>query len=383
MKTSETNTLYQLNQDGKAKVWIITAKEYSDMSTLTVQSGLVGGSLVTNTKTITEGKNIGKANETNHYEQAVSEMESKIAEKLKKGYTRTLESATSSTVLGSGIPQPMLAQKHSPDGSQSGSKTLAQIGILNKNIIVQPKLDGNRCLIVYEKGKAKMYTRKGDLMPVQLDHILRDVEKNAIDDAFILDGELFSNEFSFNVLNGLIKRVTVTEEDLENRLKIKFNLYDIIINEGYEQRMLLLHIFATKNILIVPSYLIIATDANIKAKLEQFLGEGHEGLMIRQLGIGYENKRTWQLCKVKIFEDAEFKLVGFQEDVRGGFVGAFIMEMADGKTFNAGASGQDVEERTKMWNNQSAYLGKKATIEYFGLSEYGIPRFPKFKGLRD
>lgn len=381
MKRSEV-TLYQLNQDGKAKVWTITAQEYSDKSTLTVRSGLVGGSLVSNVKDITEGKNIGKTNETSHFGQAVSEMDSKIAEKLKKGYTLRLENAVSSKTLGSGVPQPMLAQKHSPDGSQSGSKTLSQIGVLNKRVIVQPKLDGNRCLIVYEKGEAKMYTRKGDLMPVQLGHILRDVEKNAIDDAFILDGELFSNEFSFNVLNGLIKRVTVTEEDLQNRLKIKFNLYDIMIDEGYEQRMLLLHIFATNNILIVPSYLIFATDENIKEKLEQFLSEGHEGLMIRQLGIGYENKRTWQLCKVKIFEDDEFTLVGFQEDVRGGFVGAFVMMMKDGRAFNAGASGQDVEERTKMWNNQQDYLDKMATVEYFGLSEYGVPRFPKFKGIR-
>jgi DNA ligase-1 len=228
-----------------------------------------------------------------------------------------------------------------------------------------------------------MYTRKGDEMPVQLSHILDDVKSKLGDiKDIILDGELFSSEISFNTLNGLIKRVKVNDEDIKNRLKIKYHLYDVIEDTGYEIRSKAIPNFSTDNILVVPTTYIIATDENIKKYLEQFLSESHEGLMIRQLGIGYESKRTWQLVKVKIFEDSEYELIDFTEDVRGGFVGAFVMKMKDGRTFNAGASGQSVEERTEMWNNKDEYLGKMATIEYFGVSEYGIPRFPKFKSLR-
>jgi DNA ligase-1 len=376
-------TLYQLDQNGNTKVWTITVINNTNYSTVTVESGRLGGNLITNSSDIKEGKNFGKSNETNHYEQAISEAKSKVEEKLKKGYVRDLKDAKSSTILGSGIPSPMLAHKHTPDGSQSSSKTLKQIGILNKEIAIQPKLDGNRALIIVEDGEPKMYTRKGDLMPVQLFHILDDV-KNKLGDIenIILDGELFSSEISFNTLNGLIKRVKVNDEDIQNRLKIKYHLYDVIENTGYEIRSKILPNFASDNVLIVPTFYITATDENIKKYLEQFLSELHEGLMIRQLGIGYESKRTWQLVKVKIFEDSEYKLVDFVEDVRGNFVGAFTMMMEDGRTFNAGASGQSVEERTEMWNNKDKYLGKMATIEYFGVSEYGIPRFPKFKGLR-
>jgi len=99
--------------------------------------------------------------------------------------------------------------------------------------------------------------------------------------------------------------------------------------------------------------------------------------------MGYDNKRSWQLCKVKVFEDAEFELIDFQEDVRGGFVGSFVMQDQSGNTFNAGASGQSVGKRTEMWNNKHEYIGKIATVEFFGLSEYGVPRFPKFKGVRN
>jgi DNA ligase 1 len=377
-------TLYQLDLAGNTKVWQIEVVDNGSTADIIVSSGRLHGSMVKNVTTISEGKNIGKANQTNHLTQAMAEAQSKVDLKLREGYVYDIDDAKSSATLGSGVPQPMLAQKHSPDGSQKSSKTLAQIKILNKEVIVQPKLDGNRCTIVVKNGVPKMYTRKGDLMPVQLNHILNDVKSKLGETSeIILDGELFSQQFSFNYLNGLIKKITVTKEDENKRLQIKYHLYDIHSSVGYEKRVLFLDRFATSNIIVIPSYKIIATDANIKKYLEQFLAQGHEGLMIRQLGIGYENKRTWQLCKVKVFEDEEFELVGFEEDARGGFVGAFVMRMKDGRTFNAGASGQGVDERTEMWYNKDSYLGKMATVEFFGRSEYDIPRFPKFKGVRD
>jgi len=385
-------TLYQLDSAGNTKVWIIEDVIHSslgrsaDYSKIVIKSGRLNGSLVENVTEIHEGKNEGKANETNHYTQAVAEMESKIKLQLRKGYVYNLEDAKSSAILGSGIPQPMLAQKYCRDGKQKGSKTLKQLGLVGKTIIVQPKLDGNRCMIKIENHVATMYTRKGDVMPVQLNHILQGImEQNLYPyELVILDGELFSEEISFNTLNGLIKKVTVTSEDKEKRKLIKFHLYDVMFIEGYEKRSKFIQAFAdVKNIEIVPSYEIVASDDTIQHWLEKFLKEGHEGLMIRQLGMPYEHKRTWQLCKVKVFEDEEFKLVGFEEDVRGGFVGAFTMQDKKGNRFNAGASGQSVEERVEMWNNPDKYIGKLATVEFFGRSEYGIPRFPKFKGVRE
>ena len=387
-------TLYQLDSMNRVRSWKISVEKaalWNDPLThfaiTKIETGLLDGGKTVNETETYEGKNIGKANETNYYTQAILEAESKIASKLKEGYVEHISKLKNKDVLGSGVRAPMLANKHHPTGAQKSSKTLKQIGILGKIVYVQPKLDGNRCQIKIEaNGKASMYARSGDLMPVQLAHLLEEAEVTykslGLTEVVELDGELFTNKFSFNKLNGLIKRQTVTKEDIEDRKNIKFHLYDTMKKEGYEIRYLFIQQFESKSIELIPNYEIVATDENIKHWLEKFLAEGHEGLMIRQLGMPYEHKRSWQLIKVKVFEDTEFKLVGFEEDKRGDFVGAFVMLNKDGKTFNAGASGQSEEERRYMWTHQNEFIGKQGTICFFGLSEYGVPRFPKFKGVR-
>lgn len=382
----EKTTLYQLDTAGNVKIWMIEVIKNEFYSEIVVTSGRKDSpNLVKNVSKVMEGKNFGKVNETDDYEQAVSEAESTIKSQLKKGYVYDLKDVKSSGVLGSGIPSPMLAQKYHPTGEQKGSKTLEQMKIKGKKIVIQTKLDGNRAIIKklpYET--PVMYSRSGDVMPVQLPHIIADVQKHCLDDSeFILDGELYSDKFSFNKLNGLIKRVTLVQQDEQERKHIKYHLYDAMLDGGYESRRSFIESFSSENIEIVPSYEIVATDENIKEYLEQFLKDGFEGLMIRVLGIPYEHKRSWQLVKCKIFDDSEYKLIGFNEDVRGNFVGSFVLETKDGVRFSAGASGQSVDDRTEMWLNQEKYLGKMATVCYFGVSEYGIPRFGKLKAIRE
>jgi ATP-dependent DNA ligase len=399
-------TLYQISAStGKGKIWKIRVEDKGTQSEIVIRSGafnfetLEEGKLITNTAIVSVGKNIGKANETTHYTQAVSEAKAKIELKLREGYDPdpVKASASSSAMLGSGIPKPMLAQKHDPTGIQSSSKTLRQMKLEGKKIIVQPKLDGCRCIVEVKNGRATAYTRKGDVMVIQLDHILNSLVKTVAQSSFdtlIIDGELYCDPetMSFNELNGLIKKQSATTDQLERRKLIKYHIYDVMLAQGYEKRIKIIANFASEHVQVIESKEIIATDSNIQIELERWLELGYEGLMIRQLGMPYENKRSWQLVKVKIFSDEEFELVDVEKDVRGDWVGAFIMKMntpskdRDGKpitTFKAGVSGLTQEEGKEIVRNKSQYIGKRATVEYFGLSEYKVPRFPKLKAFRD
>ncbi|CAN5204809.1 hypothetical protein BH09PAT1_BH09PAT1_1550 [soil metagenome] len=194
---------------------------------------------------------------------------------------------------------------------------------------------------------------------------------------------------SFNELNGHLKRKD--SQDPEQLAKINFHLYDVMSDKGYADRYEMLKRFDGRGIEVIPSYEIIATDEAINTHLEQFLAEGHEGLMIRRLDMPYENKRSWQLIKCKIFEDSEFIINDLQPDVMGR-LGKVECKMdveaydRDGKLVEfvyPGISGITHDEGRKMLQEKDKYIGKLATVEYFGRSEYKLPRFPKFKSARD
>jgi ATP-dependent DNA ligase len=406
-------SIYKLDSKGKQRIWTIWVEGNPESATapatIKIESGLVDGKKVNESLEITSGKNLGKANATTPYTQAVSEAKAKLELKLRGEYVKEL-SQVSQGVLRSGIAAPMLAQKYHPTGAQSSSKTLEKMKIKGKTIHVQPKFDGQRCLIKitpdsaeftvkeslmdFQTGTAVMYTRKGDVRKIQFQHILKELLENYKPEMgdVILDGELFSSELSFNEANGLLNKKEFTPQEAERAEKLKFHLYDTISDESYDKRYEKLKAFASSNVDLVPSYEIVATDENIKEKLEEFLAEGHEGLMIRTLDKGYENKRSWSLVKVKLFEDAEYKIVGLETNSLGR-LGGVIVELPEpttdrnGKTlttFKAGlGKGISHEDGMQMLNNEANYIGKMATVEYFGKSEYGIPRFPKFKALRE
>lgn len=407
-------SVYKLDSKGKQRIWTIWVKKYNfdglvhftatadevvhpdnEMASIFIESGLVDGKKVLEEISITKGKNIGKVNATTPYSQAVLQAKAKLELKLRGEYVEKLDEV-SQGVLRGGISAPMLAQKYDPKGIQKNSKTLEKMKIKGQLIHVQPKFDGNRCLIKVDADSVELYTRKGDAM-LPIPHIEEQIRAtyNKIFDGqdsreLVLDGELFSSEISFNTLNGLLRKEDKSDEQKEQLLKIDYHLYDVMTGDNYALRYELIKPFASADVHVVPSYEIVATDENIKEKLEEFLAEGHEGLMIRTLDKGYENKRSWQLVKVKLFEDEEFEVVGIETDAMGR-LGKFIMKLKepvldrDGKTvttFKAGTTGTSHEEGRQILANKDSYIGKIGTVEFFGKSEYGIPRFPKFKGLR-
>ena len=393
-----TKTLYQLDSKGKTRCWNIRVDTTSDSSIMITNTGIFEGKMIETRIPISEGKNIGKSNETNHYTQAVFEANAKVELKLREGYVEDLANIKNKELLGSGVKQVMLAEKYDPFGKQKGSKTLEKIGIKGKKVFVQRKIDGNRCQIIVNSEDAKMYTRKGDLM-IPFPHIVNEIHKsfliyqknNPHIKSLELDGELYTTEYSFNKLNGILKKEERTPEILKILSFVSFYLYDVMTEQGYEIRKDIISEFASNSIIVLESEEIVAEENLLLKLLEKYLSDGYEGAMIRVLEKGYVYKRSWSLLKYKIFEDAEFKIVGLEKDVRGDYVATFVMEMdmpskdRDGneiKTFKAPPKGFKREELTEIWNNQKDYIGELGVVTFFQRSEYNVPRFPKFKGFR-
>jgi DNA ligase-1 len=392
-------TLWKLDSTGKTREWNISVTDEDGKAKILIESGIKGGKFVPMATFVAKGKNVGRANETTYMQQAIMDAQSKMKKQLKDGYTDDPANMVAHGTKGSGALGTMLARIYDPTGTQSSGKTLDKWGIENELIGAQYKLDGVRRFSFLNMVGVEMYTRTGDPSST-LPHIEKELHESFLrlvklmphlaETGMWVDGEAYNHDIPFNLINGITRKGAVTDEEKAARLLIKYHVYDVANEDGYEVRSKLLDHFVSEHVEVVPVEYMLATDENLKAFFEKAIAAGYEGAMIRVLGKPYQHHRSNYLLKFKAFEDAEFLIVGAEPTVDGDRVGAFIMKMNEpsydrsGKiieTFKATPKCSHVE-KIWAWNNLDKFIGQKATVDYFGLSEYGVPRFPRLKDLR-
>lgn len=405
----ERKSIYKLDSNGRQRIWTIWVEgdpnSETAPATIRMENGIIGGKIKPEEPiVITSGKNLGKANATTPYTQAVSEVKAKVTDKLKKKYVERLEDAKQNT-LSTGMKEPMTAKKYDPTGKQKGSKTLEKFKLVKTDkdgkivsrsrIHVQPKIDGNRNMAVVSAEGVKFYTRQGGVFP-PLPHIEEQLNRrykaSGRTEPITLDGELHSKEYPFRVFNGILNSKTMGERELAVIATLNYHVYDVYSEDTYDKRYETIKDFIgydEPNLKLIPSEEVDADDDVLLQKLEAALNNEDEGLMIRTLDRGYENKRTDQLIKYKVFEDEEFEIVDLYANTMGN-LGGFTVKLnepvtdRDGKvltTVNVGTRGIKHSEGREMLVNKDKYIGKMATIEFFGRDPR--PRFPKFKALRE
>jgi hypothetical protein len=76
-------TLYSTAKTEKTKLWKIKVETNTEYSTIRISYGYLNGKLTETITHVKEGKNIGKKNQTDHYQQALNDAKSKVEKKLK------------------------------------------------------------------------------------------------------------------------------------------------------------------------------------------------------------------------------------------------------------------------------------------------------------
>jgi DNA ligase 1 len=320
------------------------------------------------------GKNTGKANETTDDEQAKLEAKSMWQHKLDRKYRETLAESKEKLML------PMLAHKLEDHVKK----------IIGKEVYVQPKLDGLRCLAIWEGGELRLVSRTGK--PLTVVHIQKQLETllhNICD--CTLDGELYiHDEDNFEDIVSLVKKNRPGSE------KLDFHIYDFIIDDDadFDDRTTLLHNNIFKNchdskkhpniIRVETNKANFEKEDDAKKLAEHFVSQGYEGMMIRTANGLYEwGHRSQGLLKVKAFQDAEFKVVGFEEGL-GKFVGCVTWKCVtkDGKEFNVTPEGT-LDSKKAAFKTAKKQIGKMLKVKFFEYTKDGIPRFPVGIGFRD
>jgi len=365
--------LYGVSSKGVMKEWSIIVTKNANDSSIIVSHGQFLGKIQVATETIREGKNIGKANETSAYEQAVLEAESKWKSQLDKNYTEMMPSLDAKIELKL---LPMLAQKYKERKHH-----------LVWPAYIQPKLNGVRCLVERKGDTINFWSRKSKLYK-NFNLYMEQEFLSFMKDGDILDGEMYNHgDVTFQELMSLIKDEKTP--DLESLKKyVKFWCYDRPCGTlGFSSRYIK-HRYDIPNGL---NYLRLVDTFPVKNGIDvdkyhgQFMEAGYEGSIIRSGGNEPYNfqYRDNSLLKFKDFQDAEFIIVGCKEGVgKDEGKAIFRCKIKSGAEFYVRCKGAD-SVREEQWKNREKYMGQELTVRYQCLSDEGIPIFPVGIIVRD
>lgn len=393
MQTKEFPQLYAHASTGKTKTWTVRVEEQPDgTADIITEYGQLGGKLQTQVKHIASGKNLGKANETTPWEQAVFDAGSDFRKKQDKNYTETLPDEN-----GEAKPNllPMLAldfRKRSHDIIYPAH--------------VQPKLNGVRCLAQkINQNVIQFTTRKCKDYPEGVTAHLVKPLLNLMEIGEIFDGEFYVHDWSFQKIAQTVKKVRPWASELQ------FHIFDVANStQTWRERDERLagawrqHGMQAGALTFVPGALVIAED-QVKVWHDMYVKNGYEGIMVRNVaGLYVFDHRTKDLQKYKEFIDEEFKIVGMREPeviidpatreevklVVFDCFSPYVPEKADDKfkTFGVRPKGT-VVDRAQMFREIDTLIGKMMTVRYQELSVAsedkpgGLPIFPVGITIRD
>ena len=268
-----------------------------------------------------------------------------------------------------------------------------------KKVYMQPKLDGVRCLIKYEKtdyghntqvSEVKAYSRTGKPWK-NIEHILENLkpffDKYPND---VLDGELYNHDLKddFEKIISLVRKTKPTDEDrLEASKLVQFHCYDYINElDTYEFRMnsLICSDIYSYCVHYVPTTRCFSEEhADILHATN--LENKYEGSILR-LDKPYQCKRSYNLQKFKDFHDAEATIINHVvgKGKRIGTLGKFVMRDDEGVEFGCPpGKGYNYADLRNILTNINDYIGKRATFTYFERTKANSYRHPLFKTIRD
>ena len=270
-------------------------------------------------------------------------------------------------------------------------------------VYASPKYDGIRCLIINGVALSR------SLKPIPNLYIQKWVKDNArelegLDGEFIVGSPTAEDAF---------RNTTSFVMSIDKIGDFDFYAFDYLCDGPADYRMAAMEHLSTcfpSNVHIVPQTLI-ATAEELEKFRNKLVGDGYEGAMVKKPSGKYKYGRSsvkeGLLLKLKLFNDSEFKIIGFEpkyhntneattnelgrtarSTAKGGMValdtlGSLILEAPSGSTFGCG-TGFDDKLRKELWEQRESLIGKLAKIKFFEVGMQGdIPRFPVFIAIRD
>ena len=340
-------------KDTKGKIRFI--ESYSLESTVYQISWLIDWKH-TERKFIAKPKNVWKSNETSAEAQAALEAQAIVIKKQKEWFFTTIIQAENSNVI-----MPMLAKSYDKEKHKIDFNS-------DREVFIQPKFDWMRCLAMLNKetNLIELRSRKNRVIST-LPHInealMKHFKRNPND---ILDWELYAHWLSFQENMKLIKKHS------NKSIQIKYNIYDIIIDKPFNERLQLVNmIHLESNYLVCVDTFDVSNEEDIKKFATIYTTQWFEWVMIRHWTDWYSiNKRSSSLLKYKDFIDITQTVVDVIPSKKCPEQWIIVLDW-----YKASLK-MSHKEREEILLNKEKYIWQTAEIRFFEYTDDGLPRFP-------
>jgi len=227
-----------------------------------------------------------------------------------------------------------------------------------------------------------------------------------------LDGEFFIGRGKFVETTGILKtKLKKQITDLDKKwTAIKYQVFDTPTNQPFEERQIFLEEIIKQRCKIweqieLPSYLkkgkcplvltkqyLIKSEEQLSQYYNELVSDEAEGVMIRAPKVEYIPKRTRLILKLKPEEEGECMIINSHKEGKGqfeGLLGSFYCRLIQNnkltdKYFYVGGMKKSI--RINYNNKKSPEYHPEGTIitfKYTEMTPEGIPRFPRYKGIRE
>lgn len=248
--------------------------------------------------------------------------------------------------------------------------------------IVQTKYDGMRINFIVRNGTVEVRSRGGreiDLLGTFDEAILN----LACGEDLVFDGEIIGYDEKGNLLprktsNGIVNHATkgkATRKELE---RLVFVAWDVIpvksffegrYSVGYQDRFSKLSAMWTVNdspILEMAESRMVNSYEEASEVAQDLIASGFEGVILKDPGAIWENKRSRQQIKMKAEREIDLEIVEVIEGTGKyeGMLGAIRAKTSDDEVLVKVGTGFSDEERSSLWRNRHALPGQIMAVIY-------------------
>ena len=250
--------------------------------------------------------------------------------------------------------------------------------------LMQPKLDGLRCRAIIDSvGEVALLSSQENEF-TSVPHIKEQVKALGLRN-LELDGELYVHGMPFQSLASIAKTKIGLHPDYK---QLEYHMFDTVSDGKQASRIAWLqrlNISMQSSIHIVKT-IFIGNMSELEKYYTEFVAQGYEGFIIRQLDAYYARKRSTSIMKCKPGKFDDYDVIDYQEEhsIYGepkGALGALVLKSEAGSVFSVG-SGFTRQQRQDLWLERDGLKGRRCTVKYQELTVgREVPRFPVFISL--